>query len=92
MILIAEARFAISWQNALRLDCDQRMRRNYPYDEKMDGLSTGMRQLFSEKNFMGFEIEVNHSILESAKKCKQVARLLESTLKVALFTTGQGDK
>ncbi len=80
----AEAQFAVIWQKALRHECRLRTRRNYPYDGKMDGLSSGMRKLFPEKNYLGFEIEVNHLILKNQKEEKIVAQLLKSSLNDAL--------
>lgn len=79
-----EAAFAVSWQNALRRQSTHRVRRNYPYDGKMDGLSTGMRKIFSDKKYMGFEIEVNHAILKTKAEIKSMEKLLISTLKVVV--------
>ncbi|MBY0415603.1 MAG: N-formylglutamate amidohydrolase [Bdellovibrionales bacterium] len=79
-----EAKFAKLWQNYFHEHCELRIRRNYPYDGKMDGLSSSMRKLFSEKDYLGFEIEVNHSILRNLTEEKFVAKLLKSTLKEAL--------
>lgn len=82
-----EAAFAKVWQQAFRDQSELRIRRNYPYDGKMDGLSTGMRKVFSEKNYLGFEIEVNHSILDSNSEILVMKKLLINTLKSAFALT-----
>ena len=79
-----EAAQSIKWQNAFRDLCNLRVRRNYPYDGKMDGLSSGMRKLYSEKQYLGCEIEVNHAILKTPAEIKAMEKLLVSTLKSVL--------
>lgn len=77
----SEAAFAKNWQRALLCEADFRVRRNYPYNGKMDGLSTGLRKIFSEQDYLGFEIEVNHAVLKNAQQINTMENLLMKTLK-----------
>jgi predicted N-formylglutamate amidohydrolase len=43
-----------------------RIRRNYPYAGKNDGLTTELRQRFSAKAYIGIELEVNQRIVFAA--------------------------
>ncbi len=79
-----EAKLAIDWQKEIRQKSQLRVRRNYPYDGKMDGLSSGMRKKFSAQNYLGFEIEVNHAILNNKNDIREVSSLLKETLKVTI--------
>jgi predicted N-formylglutamate amidohydrolase len=58
-----EARLAASWKAALGASVpDLRVRRNYPYNGKADGLTTSLRKAFSAGAYVGIEIEINHDI------------------------------
>ncbi len=79
-----ESQLAKSWQTQLRLHSKMRVRRNYPYLGKMDGLSTGMRKLFPAQKYLGFEIEVNHKIMSNPEDIKKVGNVLITSLKSSL--------
>lgn len=51
-----------AWQRTLReLAPALRVRRNYPYAGKSDGLTTHLRRLFPARAYAGVELEVNQS-------------------------------
>ena len=39
-----------------------KVRRNYPYLGISDGLTTSLRKMYSEKQYIGLEIEINQKI------------------------------
>jgi len=55
-----EANFAIQLQHIVSKNYN--VRRNYPYLGKSDGLTATLRKLYSEKKYLGFEIELNQKI------------------------------
>ena len=60
-----EQRFAIALQKALRSVSDYRIRRNYPYAGKADGLTTWFRKRTRPTEYLGIEIELNQGLLTS---------------------------
>lgn len=55
-----EKKFCIEWQRALRSHLPRwRIRRNYPYLGKSDGLTTCLRRQFPADQYVGIELEVN---------------------------------
>jgi predicted N-formylglutamate amidohydrolase len=79
-----EVSFAIGWQKSLRNNSDLRIRRNYPYLGMYDGLTTELRERYSEKKYLGIEIEVNHAVLKNPKQIKMIGKLLIKSLKESL--------
>ena len=75
-----ELKTAILWQNALKEHTQLRIRRNYPYLGKLDGLTTQLRKNYSEKNYSGIEVEVNHACLVHDKAFEDIGRVLAETL------------
>ena len=56
----AEATLCRRWQLALRsLAADIRVRRNYPYTGRSDGLTAWLRRRFPAEGYLGIELEVN---------------------------------
>lgn len=56
----AEAAFCRRWQQALQsLGTDLRVRRNYPYTGRSDGLTAWLRRRFPAERYLGIELEVN---------------------------------
>ena len=55
-----ERELALKMQSFLEMR-GYRVRLNYPYHGKSDGLTTSLRKLF-KKSYLGFEIEVNQSL------------------------------
>lgn len=70
--LEADKALVSDWQFRLKnyFPC-WRIRRNYPYLGKADGLVTHLRKLFSGKAYMGIEIEINQDIINEKEKIIQ---------------------
>ena len=79
-----ESAFAISWQKALQVQSKLRIRRNYPYLGKCDGLTSEFRKIYSEKNYRGFEIEVNQALVVKKNDLKMVEQILIKSLQSVL--------
>jgi predicted N-formylglutamate amidohydrolase len=56
-----EQKFAIILQN--RLCNDFKVRRNYPYLGRSDGLTSQLRKIYPEDKYLGYEIEINQSFI-----------------------------
>lgn len=62
-----EAELCARWQAALAgLAPSLRVRRNYPYAGKGDGLTAWLRRRFAPAAYIGIELEVNQQIVHSA--------------------------
>ena len=60
-----EAAFARAWMLALaKLAPELRLRRNYPYQGRADGLTASLRRHHSDAEYVGIELEVNQRIVE----------------------------
>jgi predicted N-formylglutamate amidohydrolase len=53
-----------------------RVRRNYPYRGRADGLTTWLRRRFAPSCYLGIEIEVNQRLLSEPAAWKRLRRLL----------------
>jgi predicted N-formylglutamate amidohydrolase len=59
-----ERALASGWKSALRrLDPGLRVRRNYPYEGKNDGLTSHLRERFGPRAYIGVELEINQAIV-----------------------------
>lgn len=62
-----EAQLCARWKDALAVqDRDLRVRRNYPYAGKGDGLTSHLRRRFGQCDYVGIELEVNQCIVFAA--------------------------
>jgi predicted N-formylglutamate amidohydrolase len=62
-----EAALCARWKTALSLlDPALRVRRNYPYAGKADGLTSHLRKRFPPSAYVGIELEVNQRIVGAA--------------------------
>jgi predicted N-formylglutamate amidohydrolase len=62
-----EAAVCARWQEVLAAIAPElRVRRNYPYAGKGDGLTTHLRSRFAACDYVGIELEVNQSIVIAA--------------------------
>lgn len=62
-----EAQLCAHWQATLAgLAPALRVRRNYPYAGKGDGLTAYLRQRFASTAYIGIELEVNQGVVQSA--------------------------
>lgn len=58
-----ESRVARILQEELRRTAGWRVRRNYPYEGRADGLTSALRRTFRPDDYLGLEIEWNQSLL-----------------------------
>jgi predicted N-formylglutamate amidohydrolase len=62
-----EAELCARWKASLAASAPQlRVRRNYPYAGKADGLTSHLRSRFPRSVYVGIELEVNQSIVLAA--------------------------
>ena len=64
-----EAEVCARWKESLAaLASDLRVRRNYPYAGKGDGLTSHLRLRFAQSDYVGIELEVNQDIVFAADR------------------------
>jgi predicted N-formylglutamate amidohydrolase len=62
-----EVRLCARWKDSLaRLAPELRVRRNYPYAGKGDGLTAHLRGRFPQDGYVGIELEINQAIVFAA--------------------------
>ena len=81
-----EMAFATAWIDALRAaDPTLRLRRNYPYIGKSDGMTMKLRRAHTPDRYVGIELEVNQRYVEAGGRAwTTLRRTLVDTLGVAL--------
>jgi predicted N-formylglutamate amidohydrolase len=80
-----EAAFARAWQRALaQQEPSLRLRRNYPYQGRADGLTASLRRQLSTSAYVGIELEVNQSLLRQRAAWNRLKALLAASLRAAL--------
>ena len=81
-----EVAFATAWLEALKAaDPTLRLRRNYPYLGKSDGVTMELRRLHAPDRYVGVELEVNQRYVEAGGPAwTKLRRTLVETLGVAL--------
>jgi predicted N-formylglutamate amidohydrolase len=78
-----EARVCRRWQAELRrIDPALRVRRNYPYRGEADGLPTWLRHRFPDRDYAGFELELNQALMDGRRR--GVTRTLAESLEALL--------
>jgi predicted N-formylglutamate amidohydrolase len=85
-----EVAFATAWIDALSAaDPTLRLRRNYPYLGKSDGVAQSLRRVHAADRYVGIELEVNQRYVEAGGPAwPKVRRTLLDTLAVALQVRG----
>jgi predicted N-formylglutamate amidohydrolase len=80
-----EAALCTRWKAALAAaDPALRVRRNYPYAGKGDGLTSYLRKRFAQRAYVGIELEVNQSIVFTAgRRWSALRRMLVDSLREA---------
>ena len=78
-----EARLCAAWKEILRHSAPRlRVRRNYPYAGKGDGLTAHLRQRFASGAYLGIELEINQAIVNAAGPCwASLRRVLTDSLR-----------
>jgi len=81
-----EVRLCAQWKSVLAyMAPDLRVRRNYPYVGKGDGLTSYLRRRFSPAAYVGVELEINQKIVFAAcRRWTAIRRLLVDSLHAAL--------
>ncbi len=80
-----------AWLRALATaDPGLRLRRNYPYFGRADGLATALRRRFAARAYLGIELEMNQALVGAAGPGRRrVASALLATLGGAKGWTGR---
>ena len=81
-----ETVLAENWQAAFaRRDSALRVRRNYPYAGKGDGLTRSLRRRFPDSRYVGIEIEVNQAFVSrGGKRWRELRASIVATLQWVL--------
>ena len=80
-----EAEVCARWKEVLAAIAPElRVRRNYPYAGKGDGLTSHLRRRFAPCDYVGIELEVNQGIVIAAgRRWTALRRMLIDTLRTA---------
>ena len=80
-----EAEVCARWKESLAASAPEiRVRRNYPYAGKGDGLTSHLRLRFAQSDYVGIELEVNQSIvLAAGPRWTALRRVLINSLRTA---------
>ena len=81
-----EKSFAAAWKKQIQQqDPSLRVRYNYPYLGKPDGLPACFRRLFDDEHYVGFELEINQKIpLGSQTTWQHVKEVISRSLQQSL--------
>ena len=81
----AEGLLCARWKSSLAVLAPQlRVRRNYPYAGKEDGLTRHLRSRFPQRNYVGIELEINQAIVLAAGPAwMALRRVLVASLRAA---------
>ena len=84
-----EVAFARAWMLALsRLAPELRLRRNYPYQGRADGLTASLRKRHPAAAYVGIELEVNQRFVEQrGAPWSRLRAMLVDSLEKALACT-----
>jgi predicted N-formylglutamate amidohydrolase len=87
-----EVRLCAHWKSAILAHAPTlRVRRNYPYEGKGDGLTNHLRRHFPATAYLGIELEINQAIaLQPAGRWLALRTMLVATLRRALATHNLG--
>ncbi len=80
-----EAKVCARWKESLAASAPElRVRRNYPYAGKGDGLTSHLRQRFAQSDYIGIELEVNQGIvLTAGRRWTALQHMLIDSLRTA---------
>jgi predicted N-formylglutamate amidohydrolase len=81
-----EKRLCADWTRTLRsLSPETSVRLNYPYRGTADGLTTSLRKIFADDEYVGIELEINQSLACAAgRKTRCLVALLQASLNSVL--------
>lgn len=79
----AEKAFCIKWQRQMiRKAPGLRIRRNYPYLGRTDGLATWLRRQYGDSSYIGIEVEINQQLSADATRHHSLVALLTETVQL----------
>jgi len=86
-----EMAFARAWMRVLEQRAPElRLRRNYPYQGRADGLTASLRRHHPDATYVGIELEVNQRFVEQGGvPWKRLKEMLVDSLKKALADTAR---
>jgi len=61
-----------------------RVRRNYPYKGRNDGLTSSLRRRFPSESYVGMEIELNQALMAHGPRWRRLRGTVVTTVKAAL--------
>jgi predicted N-formylglutamate amidohydrolase len=77
--------FCREWKTRLEATSPTlRVRRNYPFLGRADGLVTHLRSMFDAKRYLGIELETNQALLETPRGRRQATSALGDSLRATL--------
>ncbi len=81
----SEAKLCAAWKKLLAQEVPQlRVRRNYPYAGKGDGLTSHLRRRFPDAAYLGIELEINQQIVNArGRRWTSLRKVLTDTLRRA---------
>lgn len=81
-----EKKLATQWRKRIIKENEQlRIRMNYPYRGIADGFTSALRKQYSERNYLGFEIECNQALTKNEDKLKRLTQTLIGSFRAAQF-------
>ncbi|MFZ1177564.1 MAG: N-formylglutamate amidohydrolase [Mycobacterium sp.] len=80
-----ESEVCARWKESLAASAPElRVRRNYPYAGKGDGLTSHLRVRFTQNDYVGIELEVNQGVVFTAgRRWTSLRRMLIDSLRTA---------
>ncbi len=80
-----EAQMCARWKETIAASAAElRVRRNYPYAGKGDGLTSHLRRRFGQSDYVGIELEINQGIvLTAGRRWTELRRVLIDSLHMA---------
>lgn len=80
-----ESVLAAHWKAAFDEHAPElRVRRNYPYAGKNDGLTASLRRIFPSGSYVGIEIELNQALIAEGLRWRRLRNAVVTTAKAAL--------
>ena len=82
-----EVEMCAGWKESITASAPElRVRRNYPYAGKGDGLTSHLRRRFAQSDYVGIELEINQDIvLAAGRRWSELRRVLIDSLRTACW-------
>jgi predicted N-formylglutamate amidohydrolase len=91
---LGEADMCARWKESLAVSAPElRVRRNYPYGGKGDGLTSHLRRRFAEIEYVGIELEINqHIVAAGGRRWTALRRVLTDSRRRACAALARPDR